>query len=129
MGWRCIIIDIECAFLQGQKINREVYLQPPPEFFSNNIWKLKEILYGLRDAARAWYDTVKDELAKLGMRIFRFDPAVFIFQRSDSSEKVCIHVDDFCWGGTKQFEACVIPILKKDFLLGTTGSGNVKYRM
>ena len=66
------------------------------------------------------------ERMKLGMRISRFDPALFIFQRGDSLEGiVCIHVD-FLLKGTKQFEEYVISKLRKDFLLGTTDSGNFK---
>ena len=48
------------------------------------------------------------------------DSALSIFQRSDSLEGiVCIHVVEFCWGGTKQLEECVVSTLKKDFLVGT----------
>ena len=127
-GWTCNTIDIKSAFLQGHKIEREVYLQPPPEFFSGKVWRLKKTVYGLRDAARAWYDTVKNEMIKLGMRISKYDPAMFMFFKGDSLEGlVCIHVDDFCWGGTKRFEECVIFKLKKDFLVGATDSGNFKY--
>ena len=126
--WTCNTIDIKSAFLQGHKIEREVYLQPPPELFSGKVWKLRKTVYGLRDAARAWYDTVKNEMVKLGMRISKYDPALFMFFNGESLEGlVCIHVDDFCWGGTRGFEECVILKLKKDFLVGTTDSGNFKY--
>ena len=128
MQWSCNTMDIKSAYLQGQGINREVYLQPPPEFFKGKVWKLKKTVYGLRDAARAWYDTVRDELMRLGMESSRFDPAMFIWKKGDSLEGiVCIHVDDFCWGGSKQFEDFVISKLEKDFLVGTTDSGNFKY--
>ena len=121
-------IDIKSAYLQGHRINREVYLQPPPEFFRGKVWKLKKTVYGLRDAARAWYDTVREELVRLGMKTLRYDPAMFLWKKGDTLEGiVCIHVDDFCWGGSKQFEEIVISKLKKDFLVGTTDTGNFKY--
>lgn len=126
--WTSHTIDIKAAFLQGQRINREVYLQPPQEFFCGKIWRLKKTVYGLSDAARAWYETVKDELVRLGMRTSKFDPAMFMFNKGDTLEGiVCIHVDDFCWGGTERFEECVMSRLKKDFLVGTTDSGQFKY--
>ena len=127
-GWSCNTIDIKSAFLQGHNIKREVYLQPPQEFFCGKVWRLRKTVYGLRDAARAWYDTVKAEMIKLGMRISKYDPALFMFFNGNSLEGiVCIHVDDFCWGGTKRFEEYVILKLKKDFLVGATDSGNFKY--
>ena len=128
MQWSCNTIDIKSAYLQGHGINREVYLQPPPEFFRGKVWKLKKTVYGLRDAARAWYDTVREELVRLGMKTSRYDPAMFLWKKGDTLEGiVCIHVDDFCWGGSKQFEEIVISKLKKDFLVGTTDTGNFKY--
>ena len=85
-------------------------------------------MYGLSDAARAWYDTVKEELLKLGLRMSKFDPAMFMFERNDMLEGlVCIHVDDFCWGGTALFEDCVVSKLKEDFLVGATDSKEFRY--
>lgn len=126
--WTCHTIDIKAAFLQGQRINREVFLQPPPEFFCGKVWKLKKTVYGLNDAARAWYESVKDELVSLGMKASKFDPAAFMFKKGDTLEGiVCIHVDDFCWGGTERFKEYVISRLKKDFPVGATDSGQFKY--
>ena len=39
-GWICNSIDIRAAFLQGDKIYRDVFVLPPKEFF---LWKNKEI--------------------------------------------------------------------------------------
>ena len=60
-------VDVKAAYLQGDDIKREVYLRPPKEFDTGQIWKLKKTIYGLCDAARAWYIRVKDELIKLGV--------------------------------------------------------------
>ena len=58
-GWRCHTIDIKAAFLQGNKIEWDIYLRPPVEFYNGTLWKLKKIVYGLNDAARAWYMSKK----------------------------------------------------------------------
>ena len=127
-GWQCNTIDIKTAYLQGQPISREVFLRPPPEFFHGKVWKLKKTVYGLSDAARAWYETVREELVKLGMRVCQYEPAMFMFEKDGVLEGIiCIHVDDFCWGGTERFEEYVISSLKEDFLVGTTDSGQFKY--
>ena len=126
--WKCNTIDIKAAYLQGQPISREVFLQPPPEFFRGKVWKLRKTVYGLNDAARAWYETVRDELLRLGMRVCQYEPAMFMLKKGGVLEGIiCIHVDDFCWGGTKLFEEHVISRLEEDFLVGATDSGQFKY--
>ena len=47
-------LDIKAAFLQGRKIEREIYLKPPEELkLEGKLWKLRKTAYGLIDAARA----------------------------------------------------------------------------
>ena len=54
--WQCNSIDIQAAFLQGKPINRDVYVKPPMEVFTEGtIWKLKTCVYGLNGASRTWY--------------------------------------------------------------------------
>lgn len=61
------------------------------------------------------------------MRAYKYDPAIFMFNEGNISEViVCIHVDNICWGGTEQFEGCVISKLKINFLFGATDSGTFK---
>ena len=76
-GWTINSIDIKAAFLQGNEITRDVFVKPPPEFRSNKLWKLKKNVYGLNDAARAWYLKVKDVLYSLNMHKCSVDPAIF----------------------------------------------------
>ena len=42
LGWVCNSIDIKTAYLQGDKIKRDVWLKPPKEFDNGNVWKLKK---------------------------------------------------------------------------------------
>ena len=84
--WTPHTIDIKAAYLQGQPISRDVYLQPPPEFFCGKVWKLKKTVYGLNDAARAWYEAVKKELVRLGMRPSKHEPAMFVFTKNSALE-------------------------------------------
>ena len=59
-SWKCHTVDVKSAYLQGDEIEREVYLVPPPEFNNGCLWKLNKTVYGLCDAARAWYTRVKN---------------------------------------------------------------------
>ena len=47
--------DIKSAFLQGEQVTRDVYIQPLKEagITSGHIWKLKHCLYGLAEAAHS----------------------------------------------------------------------------
>jgi hypothetical protein len=52
-------MDVKSAFLNGV-IFEEVYVKRPPGFedlkYPHHVYKLKKSLYGLKQAARAWYD-------------------------------------------------------------------------
>ena len=51
--WKIHTIDIKAAVLQGQPIDRKVYLLPLVEAeVENTIWELKTCIYGVGDASR-----------------------------------------------------------------------------
>ena len=127
-GWECHSLDVKAAYLQGNSINREVFLMPPPEYYNGKLWRLRKTVYGLCDAARAWYLRVKEELLKLGATACSLDSALFSFKSEDKLEGVvCVYVDDFLWTGTKRFETSVIKKLSNLFLIGSVESGAFKY--
>ena len=66
-------LDVSAAFLQGDFIERTVYVIPPKKFVPTRperqeaiLWKLVRPLYGLTDASRKWYFRMDKELTKLG---------------------------------------------------------------
>ena len=64
--WIIHSVDVKLAFLQGKGINCDVYLKPPKEAGTTKLWKLKATVYGLCDAPRVWYMSVKEVLLKAG---------------------------------------------------------------
>ena len=36
-GWICHTEDVKAAYLQGNKIEREVFLKPPPDFYNGSL--------------------------------------------------------------------------------------------
>ena len=51
--WELRSTDIKSAFLQGQVLNRDVYVKPPREAnCPGKLWKLYKCLYGLNDASK-----------------------------------------------------------------------------
>ena len=83
----------------------------------------KKNVYGLCDAARAWYLRVKKELKDLSVEICNLDNSLFAWKREGKLEGIiCIYVDDFLYAGTENFYKKVILKLKEKFLIGSTES-------
>lgn len=126
--WKVNALDIRSAFLQGEPINREVYLRPPSEFNNGSVWKLKKNVYGLNDAARAWYFKLRDVLVCAGMKICDVDPALFYCISSDNlSGLICVHVDDLMWAGTQAFAKDVISKVHQNFCIGSSDTEFFKF--
>ena len=120
--WKCQSIDIKAAFLQGRPIEREVYITPPSEagVSPHFVWKLKTCIYGLKDASKTWYLSVKEKFIELGAKPSRYDPAVFIWHQNGALKGIlCAHVDDFLFGGTQEFLDSVINPVREKFLVGS----------
>lgn len=127
--WTVKTTDIKSAFLQGKELDREIYIRPPQESRTPNhkIWKLKHGLYGLKDGARQFYESVKEELLKLGFTQCKLDPAVFyIHQNKKLIGMICCHVDDFLHAGDQRFEK-LIDKLRERFSAGKMEEKTFKY--
>ncbi|CAI7795503.1 unnamed protein product [Closterium sp. NIES-53] len=91
-------LDFSTAFLQGS-LHKEIWLNRPPgftEFFpAGTHWSLRQPVYGLRQAPRDWYDTLRTTLAALGFSPATADPSLFL--HTDTSLPpfyVLVYVDD-----------------------------------
>ena len=114
-------IDIKAAFLQGQVIDRVIYVQPPKECEPDTsvVWKLNKCVYGLVDASRNWFLSVKKELEHLQCVESKLDPALFYWHQGDKLEGLFLmHVDDFLWAGSDRFKQDVILPLRMKFHCG-----------
>jgi transposase InsO family protein len=130
MGWPCQCIDIKAAFLQGKEISREVYLKPPAEANAGRhvIWKLKKCVYGLNDASRNWYFSVREELLKNECVQSSIDPALFYWYHEDKLAGLFImHVDDFLWSGTSAFKEKVVDRIRETYVSGKEAEDSFKY--
>ena len=92
--WKIKSLDIKSAFLQGQPINREIFLKPPKKAGTDKLWKLLITVYGLRDAPRAWYLRIKEVLEKSGMLKSKFDVIFYCLSNRKLKGLLCCHVDD-----------------------------------
>ena len=127
-SWEINSMDVKSAFLQGFEIDREVYLVPPTEANTKNLWKLKRSVYGLQDASRSWYLKVVNELLSKGVNKSKFDNALFYYRQNDELQGViCSHVDDFLYGGSRLFHEKVIKHLKEQFSLSKESFSSFLY--
>lgn len=121
---------VKTAFLQGQPIDRDVYIKPPKEadVSEGYVWKLNKCVYGLSDASLSWYNRVRALMVECGATVSKVDPAVFYWV--DSSDQVygilACHVDDFIWGGDQEFED-IISKIKSTFKVGKESDNSFKY--
>ena len=128
-NWILKTTDIKSAFLQGKALERDIYVKPPKESKTpqNMIWKLKHGLYGLKDGARQFYDSVKDELLTLGFTQCKLDPALFYLLKDNKlSGLICCHVDDFLHAGDKYFERLMEKVRRR-FYAGKVEEKTFKY--
>ena len=81
-------------------------------------------MYGLNDAARAWYSRLKDVLLFLGMKISRLGPALFFWLHGNVfSGVMCVHVDDILWAGTPEFYSTVVEAMMQKLVVGVSSDG------
>ncbi|CAI7810271.1 unnamed protein product [Closterium sp. NIES-54] len=91
-------LDFSTAFLQGS-MHEEMWLRRPPGFTGSfpagTQWSLRRPVYGLRQAPRECYDTLRSTLAALGFAPSTADPSLFV--RTNTSLPpfyVLVYVDD-----------------------------------
>ena len=129
-GWTPKSIDITKAFLQGKKLQRNVYIRPPKQANVpfGKIWKLIKAVYGLSDAPKMWFDVVREFFIEIGASVDPMDEAVFWwFFDKELAGVISVHVDDFYWAGTVLFERTVICKIKVRFPVGSEQSGTFVY--
>ena len=128
--WSVQSLDISSAFLQGNPIQRDVYIMPPEEVRTEGVlWKLKRCIYGLNDAPRAWYNKVKSEFVeKLGATLSKYDNSLFMWHKEGKLVGILVcHVDDFTYAGTPDWEKIVIGEVKRQFKISASYANSFKF--
>jgi transposase InsO family protein len=129
LSFRIQTTDIKSAFLQGSKLEREVFVKPPKEAESKGkLWRLEKCLYGLKDASRQWYKKVADKLKELGFQPSKYDAGLFFkIHGGQLIGLVGLHVDDFLTAGNTHFRNVVLPELLSTFKVGKSESDSFMY--
>src|SRR6201990_198253 len=126
--WQVKTLDVKTAYLQGKEIEKEVVIKPPEEANTSKLWKLKKAVYGLKDAARKWYESLVELLIRIGGKRSKIDNTIFKWEDDGIIYGIMgIHVDDLIYGGNKIFEEKVISKIKEELKVGREESGIFKY--
>ncbi len=117
------------AFLQGNQLDRDVYIKPPREAnLPGKLWKLNKCLYGLKDASRQWYFKVLGKLNELGFQKSFCDKGVFFLIKDNKLIGfVALHVDDFLHAGSDHFNKVIMVKVLSIFKVGKSESGDFLY--
>ncbi|KAG8497686.1 hypothetical protein CXB51_007144 [Gossypium anomalum] len=107
-GWALRQVDVNNAFLNGE-LSEEIYMTQPPGFEEVGssgqklVCKLHKALYGLRQAPRAWFQTLRQYLeCHLGFHASKVDPSLFIRSTSGSYLLLMAYVDDIVITGSSR---------------------------
>ena len=127
-GFKVRAVDIKSAYHQGKDLERNIFVRPPPEAFSNKLWLLKKAAYGVLDGGRLFYLRLEEELNKLGLHKVHADGALFTFVKKGVFHGfVLSHVDDLLMAGDEVFGREVEDELAKVFKFSKIEENNFKY--
>ena len=122
--------DVKAAYLQGQDLQRQIFVQPPTEagIVNGKIWKLKKAAYGVLDGGRLFYLRLVEELEKLGLHKVHADGALFCYVKDGKLQGIfASHVDDFLLMGNETFKKDVEEKLQDIFKFSKVEENAFKY--
>ncbi|GJS77632.1 retrovirus-related pol polyprotein from transposon TNT 1-94 [Tanacetum coccineum] len=103
MNFTVYQMDVKSAFING-KLKEEVYVKQPPGFesneFPNHVCKLDKAFYRLKQAPRAWYETLSTFLTEHKFVRGKIDNTLFVYKTQTDVILVQIYVDDIIFGST-----------------------------
>ncbi|WVZ04379.1 hypothetical protein V8G54_025185 [Vigna mungo] len=102
--WNLFALDVKSAFLHGF-LEEEVYIKQPPGFIKkgreNQVYKLDNALYGLRQAPRAWNKRLNAFFDSKGFDRCSVKHSLYVKTNKDNNVLiVCLYVDDLLLTGS-----------------------------
>jgi hypothetical protein len=117
--------DIKSAFLNG-KLEEEIYMKQPPGYeHGEKIYRLRKSLYGLKQSARVWNQTLHNTLEALGCRQNQTDNCLYVWKHGNNVCYILIHVDDLLVAGNnKESTIRLMEAVGKKFELTNLGGAS-----
>ena len=101
---RCVMINgVRRAYLYA-RARRDIYIEIPaedPDGGPDVLGKLELCLYGTRDVAKGWQDTLSDQLVSCGFVRGVGHPSVF--WHPERQIRTLVHGDDYVSGGMAEY--------------------------
>jgi hypothetical protein len=95
--WEIHHMDVKTAYLNGI-LDKEIYMEQPEGFVvvgkENMVCRLKKGLYGLKQAGRAWHETIDPALRQLGLTPLNSDSCVYLHRQRENHLILSLYVDD-----------------------------------
>ncbi|POM65706.1 Polyprotein [Phytophthora palmivora] len=116
-------IDVETAFLNSSLKDVIIYMEQPAYFndSTDRVCLLLKGIYGLKQAARIWYQTLHARLVQIGFRRCAFDVGLYVKYIDGSIVLVTVYVDDMMVIGKPGDIDAVIDELRKNFVMKDLG--------
>lgn len=90
-------MDVKTAFLNGT-LKEEIYMNIPEGVQGGNdkVCRLNKSLYGLKQAARCWFEEFEKALKEIGFKNSEVDRCIYFLDRNNVKENiyVVLYVDD-----------------------------------
>jgi len=101
--WKIEGLDVKSAFLYGT-LDEELYMEQPQGFKvlgnKHKVLCLKKAIYGLKQAARAWWHELNRSLKALGFSRLYADAGIFVAKHADRTMVIILaYVDDIILTG------------------------------
>ena len=97
-------MDVKIAFLNGF-LKEDIYVAQLKGFidphFPDHVLYLKKVLYGLKQALRAWYDRLTQYLVSYGFTREKANQTLFIKREDGELIVAQVYIDDIIFGSTK----------------------------
>jgi hypothetical protein len=99
-NWHITGLDVKTAFLYGE-LEEELYMEQPEGFKLNGqerkVMRLKRAIYGLKQAALAWWKALDKSMAALGLTRLLSDSGLFV--NKERTIVAIVYVDDVLFLG------------------------------
>jgi hypothetical protein len=102
-NWFISALDVKTAFLYGQ-LDEEIYMEQPEGFKvkgqEGKVLRLRRAIYGLKQAALAWWKELDQSVKQLGFKRLYADAGLFVCRHADGTMLIMLaYVDDILFIG------------------------------
>jgi hypothetical protein len=114
--------DVKTAFLNGT-LQEEIYMKLPPNHIqSDKVLRLNKSLYGLKQAARSWNQTLNKAMTSAGFKQSKVDECLYIYKDHSHVCYSIVHVDDMIFASdSPDLIKRIVAILNTSFELKCLG--------